>query len=80
MRVPNQSAGVMRSLPATSLTGGAVRPSGFSPFPSGGLHYCYGWDEDMNRCRLYLGTREACAHLTPCPHFRSAGGGLKAIG
>lgn len=29
--------------------------------------FCFGFDEDIGQCLLYLGDEQSCASLTPCP-------------
>ncbi|MGE0823299.1 MAG: hypothetical protein AB7G75_35610 [Candidatus Binatia bacterium] len=29
--------------------------------------WCYGWDEDVNSCQLYFGSKSSCETLDPCP-------------
>ena len=33
---------------------------------SGDLYWCYGWDDVVNTCQLYLGSQRDCDHLEPC--------------
>jgi hypothetical protein len=75
MRLPVQSVSIRRNASVQLVTVGAIYPTQAQQFiPNfGGLHFCYGWDDDFNRCRLYLGTQQACASLTPCiwPFFQA---------
>lgn len=71
MNVPRQSRGAERLARTQARIAAAINPSRarFTLFDPGDLHWCYGWNEDTSSCQLYLGTRRACASLTPC--FRS---------
>jgi hypothetical protein len=70
MRLPNQSRSVRSFTSIKSKLERAIYPSEvaqyINPFDPGDLHYCYGWDENTNSCKLYLGSKRLCDSLTPC--------------
>ena len=68
MKLPIQSANIMRNASAQPMVEQAIYPAQFAQFrlPIRDLHFCWGWDEDSYTCRLYLGTKQMCQSLTPC--------------
>ena len=55
----------------------AVAPANAAPayaLQLGSPVFCFGYDEDVNQCLLYLGDAQTCASLPPCPQSPFAPG------
>ena len=53
-------------LPLQSVNRPEVLPYHNPIYPSN-PYYCYGWDDVTNSCKLYLGSKQFCDNITPCP-------------
>ena len=72
LRIAAALAAILSLLPGASGSAGDLTGStGMSvaipvPFPQD-LTFCYGWNDDVGRCELYVGSAAACQNVVPCP-------------